>query len=631
MEHKPHKSREAVYISGLQKKMFRSAFQTAVFTEFTQIVALTIDAFIVCHFLGEKEIAAVGLASPIFFIAGIPATCFSSGLQTVCAQEMGRGHIDEVNRKFSQTLLFVICFMIAATILMFLFVPKLAYLFGARGNAADLAGMTSSYLYGLCLDVGPFVIASVLIPAVILDNGSAIVMVSSVIGGIVNISCDLIMAVSGRGLFGIGLASAFSAIASLCTLLTHYLKKGNVISFQIVPVRWKEIEEVIRLGLPNAIHSLAGTVRSIILNSLIVSVGGSVGMSVMTIHTTIMDFVDIVAVGISGAVGIMSGIAYGEMNSEDIEGVVILGYRYIFVSSALTAGILIGFRKFIAGIFLSPDSQGFSLLLFTLMCIAAGTVFNALIYSRVSYLQAVEKAGSAQLVEASANFFCLVILAFILSVPFGVRGTFVAFFLSKAVVLISVFLLYERRSGKRLPGTKDYLALSKSFYQSPKDKIEYSVTSLEECALLSEQISLFCKGHRFHDRLTYYASLAAEEVVTNVILHGFGENQPLQDGQEAGPQEKKPRGPGIKNRKKKPVLDVCVTITDDSLIMRFRDNGMAFNLNTLAKMLSKRKDPFDKIGLKIICSVADKIDYYRIYGMNTTIIKVTDKEAVKAD
>ena len=36
-----------MFISDLQKRRFSSAFATAVFTEFIQIVALTIDAIIV--------------------------------------------------------------------------------------------------------------------------------------------------------------------------------------------------------------------------------------------------------------------------------------------------------------------------------------------------------------------------------------------------------------------------------------------------------------------------------------------------------------------------------------------------------------------------------------------------------
>lgn len=622
MAHKRRRERERIYVSSLQKKMFRTAFFTAVFTEFTQIVALTIDAFIVCFFLGEKEIAAVGLASPFFFLAGIPATCFASGLQTVCSQEMGRGHVDEVIRKFSQTMIFVVCVMIAVTIAIFLCVPQLAFIFGARGDAAELAGMTSQYLYGLCLDAAPFVIMSVLIPAVILDNGSSTVVLSSVIGGIVNIVADLIMATGGRGLFGIGLASALSVIASLGILLTHFLKKGNVICFQRVPVRLKEIGEVVRLGMPNAVHSIAGTLRSVILNSLMVSIGGSIGMSVLTIHTTILDFVDINAVGIAGAVGVLTGMAFGEMNSEEVESVGVPAHHYIIASSVLTAAFLICFRRPIAGIFLNADSEGFSLLIFAIMCISAGSVVNGLIYCRVSYLQAIGKSVTAQKVEAKANFFCLIVLAFALSIPFGVHGPFLAFFLSKALVLVGIFFVYVRRSGKWLPEPIDYLGLKNDFFESPRDTIAYPVKSLEECILLSEQVALLCKGHKVSRQIAYYASLCAEEISTNVILHGYSRNQSSRDGQDTGILEKCLQRMRNKDREESPVLDVRVTITEDSLIMRFRDNGMAFNMNTLAKMLSESKDPFDKIGLRIICSVADKIDYYRIYGMNTTIIRI---------
>ncbi len=54
------------YVNDLQKKMFLMAFITAVFTEMSQIVALTVDSIVVCVFMGEREIAAVGITGPFF-------------------------------------------------------------------------------------------------------------------------------------------------------------------------------------------------------------------------------------------------------------------------------------------------------------------------------------------------------------------------------------------------------------------------------------------------------------------------------------------------------------------------------------------------------------------------------------
>ncbi len=114
------------YVSSLQRKMFRYAFVTSVFTEFTQIIALTIDSLIVCVYLGDLEIGAVGIAGPFFYRVGIPACCLASGLQTLCAQEMGRGRVDGVAQLFGETATLTGAVLLALTVVVALTVPGIA-------------------------------------------------------------------------------------------------------------------------------------------------------------------------------------------------------------------------------------------------------------------------------------------------------------------------------------------------------------------------------------------------------------------------------------------------------------------------------------------------------------------------
>ena len=40
------------------------------------------------------------------------------------------------------------------------------------------------------------------------------------------------------------------------------------------------------------------------------------------------------------------------------------------------------------------------------------------------------------------------------------------------------------------------------------------------------------------------------------------------------------------------------------------------------KILTDDRDPYSNIGIKLICRNAKDIHYYRIWGMNTTILEV---------
>lgn len=133
-------------------------------------------------------------------------------------------------------------------------------------------------------------------------------MLSSIAGCLTDIVLDIVAVTQGWGLFGIGLASSMSALASFLVLLTHFLKKKRTIRFKLAKIGFRSIWNVIRTGLSSAFHSMAGMIRSWLLNMIAISAGGSVAMSLIAIHGTILDFVDIAAVGIAGAVGVLASI-----------------------------------------------------------------------------------------------------------------------------------------------------------------------------------------------------------------------------------------------------------------------------------------------------------------------------------
>ena len=128
--------------------------------------------------------------------------------------------------------------------------------------------------------------------------------------------------------------------------------------------------------------------------------------------------------------------------------------------------------------------------------------------------------------------------------------------------------------------------------------ISYPFATLMDAALSSEQIRLFCNGHGLDERKCILASLCAEEIMKNIVTHSasarFGE----------------------------PLAELRVTIADNRVILRIKDSGNAFNLSVLAKLLSQRESPHENIGMKLICASTDDISYYRIYRMNTTILKI---------
>jgi hypothetical protein len=173
-----------------------------------------------------------------------------------------------------------------------------------------------------------------------------------------------------------------------------------------------------------------------------------------------------------------------------------------------------------------------------------------------------------------------------------------AFSTAPILTLLVSLVIHRKRSGKAFPAVDDYLELDDSFYTKPGDVISYPLESIEDCALASEQVVLFCRGHKIEDRKCFLAGVCFEELTTNSIEHGIKTSK------------------GIKT------ADIRVVIDSGDVIIRLRDGGRAFNLKNFAERMERDDNLESGIGIKIIMNSVKNVSYYRTYGMNTTIIKI---------
>lgn len=586
-----------IYISKIQQRMFFLSFATAFIAAFTQTLAVLIDNIIVCAFYGETEIAAVTVAGPFFYILEIPAAGLAVGIQTVCAKDIGAGQVDKVNRLFNQLFFFIGAVMLVLTVLSFLFTPQMAVMFGARGNTAVLLPLAEQYIYGLSFEIVPYVLFCIMTPVVILDDGGRLVSIASAGGCITDIVLDLLSVRFGWGLFGIGVASSASAAVYFLITMLHFVSQEKVIKLHFVRMRFSELKDVFIASAPKAVLSLADTLRSVLFISLVSITGGVVGACVLSINGTIAYTVMIIAKGIAGAVGIMTGICWGEKNGDDLEGNGVLAHRYTLVAAICVVTVLLVCARPLSYALTESDASA-ELLRFAIYLICLGAPFSILVQARISYLQAIEHVREAQWMGIASNLVILTVAALLYLVPFGVRGVFMAFSTAPILTLLVSLVIHSKRSGKVFPAVDDYLELDDSFYTKTGDVISYPLESIEDCALASEQVVLFCRGHKIEDRKCFIAGVCFEELTTNSIEHG------------------------IKNSKGIKTADIRVVIDSGDVIIRLRDGGRAFNLKNFAERMERDDNLESGIGIKIIMNSVKNVSYYRTYGMNTTIIKI---------
>lgn len=580
-------------------KMFTSLFLTGAIIEFSQVGAGFVDGLIISRFLGPLEMAAQGIAHPIFSILGIVSGLIAIGMQVRCSQAIGRGNIKEYSEFVSASVIVgaITSLIIAALVL--IFARPFAALLGASGNASNLVEPAAEYLMGIGVGVPPLILTAILAPALQLDSGSKTVQTGALIETGTNIVMDIIAINFGWGILGVGLASAVASYVNLMYQCSYFLRKDRSLRFVKPNIPAREFIQMLINGSEKAIKRVMNTIRPVILNMIIISYGGAIAMSVLSIRNNFSDFVEIFGAGIASAISLMVGVYYGEINAEAIHEVGSYGHKMILLFSGFVCVIMLIFARPIAMLYVTGDEELIEMTVFAIRMLALQNPLQATIASRIKYLQAVQKKNNMNLLIFTAQLGFVLLSAFVLGKLFGVYGILACYTVSDFLTLVSIYVFYAIRNHTHLVTEKHFLNLPDEFYLNPGDVISLDVRDLEDVSLCSEQIMLFCKGHKINIRTAYYAALSFEEIADNIVKYGFP-----------------------KNKYSHPIIDLRAVISEEHFVIRLRDNCPQYDVTKhIAFANDNSENDVEGLGIRIVSKIASEVIYMHTFDTNSLILR----------
>ena len=579
-------------------KMFFSLFLTGSIIEFSQVGAGFIDGLVISRFLGSEAMAAEGIVHPIYSIMGIISGLLAVGMQVRCTQMIGRGKQKDLSRFFSATVYVGTVVSLLMTAFVLIFAKPFAELLGASGNGAELLIPASRYLIGIGVGIPPLILTAILAPAFQLDSGRKTIQTGAIIEAVADVLLDLLAVKLGFGIIGVGFATAAASYMNLLYQCTHFLKKDRMLHFVRPDMPVREFLQMLSLGGERAIKRLFNTVRPIVLNTIIIAYGGALAMSALSVRNSFSNFVEIFGAGIASAVALLTGLYYGEVNGEGIEAVDACEKRAITVCCGSVCILLFLFAPFIAGFYVSADEELYRMVTFAIRMLALQNPLQALITSRIKYLQAIQRKHNMNLLIFVAQLAFVLLSAFVLGRFFGVYGILACFTVSDALTLLAVGVFYAIKCRKHFPSRRDFLTIPNEFNLAPGDLISLDIRSMDDVSLASEQISLFCKGHKIERKTAYYTALCFEEIAANVVEYGF-------------PQ----------NRSAHPIIDLRIVITENKFVIRMRDNCPQFDVTKqIAVANADNADLTRNIGIRIVSRLATDISYMHAFETNSLII-----------
>ena len=237
-----------------------------------------IDGIFVGRILGETPFAALNLAMPFVIINFALADLIGVGSSVPISIALGRKREDHANNIFSSACLLILAAGVLTGAVLYAAAPSLIALMGAEG---DFAAQAVQYLrvYALCSPVTTIVFA--------LDNYLRICgkvrysMFLNILMSVASVVAEfLLLYVFRWGIQGAALGTCLGMMVCALLGLVPFLTGKLQLRFVRPRLSWDMIRQIVSCGAPNFLNNIAGRLTSILMNMLLVRLGGERAVSI---------------------------------------------------------------------------------------------------------------------------------------------------------------------------------------------------------------------------------------------------------------------------------------------------------------------------------------------------------------
>ena len=406
-----------------------------------------LDGMMVGQILGETPFAALNLAMPFVIINFALADLIGVGSSVPIAMNLGKKKDEEANNIFSCACLMIFLAGVAVGALLYAGAPALMRLMGAEGQ---LLADAVSYLrvYALCSPLTTIVFA--------MDNYLRIC-------GKIRFSMflNILMSVMIAGLefvflyylhFGIwGAALATCIGMAVCALIALLRFPGGRLQLRFCRPRFSAamIRQIIACGSPNFLNNIAGRITSILLNTILLRVGGQTAVSVYGILMYAEGFIQPLLYGMCDSLQPAVSYNWGAGDRKRVGAIERCCFTASAAVSLLSAAVLFFFPGQLAFIFIGEtESAYFAMAVAALQFFALTYLTRWFSFAAQSYMLAVGNAVGATLISLSfALLFPVILIAALW--PLGLTGIWLNFAgtsLLTGLLAAFIMLRFQRNS-----------------------------------------------------------------------------------------------------------------------------------------------------------------------------------------
>ena len=551
-----------------------------------------IDNLFIGRFLSSEALAAVGYFSPVTTAVGM-AYVIILGTQVLTGNLVGAGQIRKVNKLFFSSFSVLVLLFSLFSVLCYVFRWGLAGLLGT-GNITY--GFLCEYIKGYAPGILPQVLTAFLIALCSFNNDlkRAYFAIGAMIAS--NVLGDILL-VGNLGLYGIGLASTLSSIASFLVLIPGFFNRNKLFYFSFKSgFDLSLVLQAARRGIPSLMLPLGVIIKNLCFNYALSHTVGDAGVAVAGVMATVSAITGAGSAGCYNAYSTLAGIYFGEQDRESLIDLTHIALRIGIIGNAVLTALMMLLSTPFAEIFVTDDPyvENLASRMFFLgfTYLVPNVIYNIFLqsYKAQDRMLLVNIMSFAE--TATIGFLVLFSIRFFGSDVAWLSNTIVDV-LCIFVVLISV-IIYRKKIDFAMPAL---LKLSSDFGAKAGEVLSFSVKDIYDAVEASQKAIDFCLENGYPKTMASHIGLCIEEMAVNVIEHGFTRTI---------------------NRHS----DIRVVSKDGRFIVRIRDDCREFDPRKRINVFDP-KDPEENIGIRIVSEFAQEISYYNNAGINTVIMSFT--------
>lgn len=238
----------------------------------------TIDGMLVGRILSGNAFAALNLAMPLVIINFSLADLIGVGSAVPISVRLGEKKEGEANNIFTSACLMIVAAGFILGLAIFLSAPALIGLMGAEGELAELA-VQYLRVYCLCSPFTTIVFA--------MDNYLKICgqvrssMALNIVMSVLSAALEfLFLFVFRWGIWAAALGTCTSMFVCALAALYPFFQKKMQLRFVRPKFDRTMMKTIVTCGSPNFLNNVAGRITSIIMNVILLQVGGATAVSV---------------------------------------------------------------------------------------------------------------------------------------------------------------------------------------------------------------------------------------------------------------------------------------------------------------------------------------------------------------